>query len=93
MFYLIEELNMDEAVRFGQQAVRTALASTQVIDGFFVKHTTSMDDTIDYLERLTKSLKKEYEVCRYCILLLPATHHLTPLLATDPLPDTSVCSR
>ena len=62
MFYVIEEFNMDEAVRFGQQAVQTALASTQVVDGFFVKHTTSIDETIDYLGRLTNALKKEYEV-------------------------------
>lgn len=62
MFYVIEEFNMDEAVRFGQQAVQTALASTQVVDGFFVKHTTSIDETVDYLERLTNALKKDYEV-------------------------------
>jgi crossover junction endonuclease MUS81 len=62
VFYVIEEFNMDEAIRFGQQAVQTALASTHVVDGFFVKHTTSIDETIDYLDRLTKALKKEYEV-------------------------------
>ncbi|KAI8575381.1 hypothetical protein K450DRAFT_262153 [Umbelopsis ramanniana AG] len=61
VFYVIEEFNMDEAIRFGQQAVQTALASTQVVDGFFVKHTASIDETIDYLERLTNALKKDYE--------------------------------
>jgi crossover junction endonuclease MUS81 len=66
---LIEEFNMEEAFRFGQQAVQTALAATQVVDGFFVKHTTSIDESIDYLERLTMALKKEYEA-RYDVVAL-----------------------
>ncbi|KAM3588680.1 Crossover junction endonuclease mus81 [Umbelopsis sp. WA50703] len=62
VFYLIEEFNKEEAVRFGQTAIQTALAKTQVVDGFFVKHTASIDESIDYLERLTKLVKATYEV-------------------------------
>jgi ERCC4-type nuclease len=90
---------MDEAIRFGQQAVQTALASTQVVDGFFVKHTISIDETIDYLERLTNALKKEYEVkLSYSIYVLSDTptdfciYHLTStLLGPRNLPNPGFC--
>ncbi|KAG2175711.1 hypothetical protein INT43_001358 [Umbelopsis isabellina] len=67
VFYLIEEFNKDEALRFGQSAIQTALAKTQVVDGFFVKHTASIDESIEYLERLTNLVKATYEVHIYMI--------------------------
>ncbi|KAL7797691.1 hypothetical protein V8C43DRAFT_276731 [Trichoderma afarasin] len=60
--YLIEEISMDAAVhqRY-EEAVQSAIASTQVVNGYFVKRTQKIDDTIKYLARLTTLLKRTYE--------------------------------
>lgn len=60
--YLIEEFNLDERNRSNyEQSVQSAIATTQVVNGFFVKQTQKMDDTIKYLVRMTNKLKKQYE--------------------------------
>jgi crossover junction endonuclease MUS81 len=53
---------MEDAIEFGMQAIQTAISSTQVVDGFFLKCTTNIDQTIEYLVSLTKMLKRLYEV-------------------------------
>jgi crossover junction endonuclease MUS81 len=60
--YLIEEISMDSAAyqRY-EEAVQSAIASTQVVNGYFVKRTQKIDDTIKYLARLTAMLKRTYE--------------------------------
>lgn len=60
--YLIEEISLDQTYfsRY-QEAVESAIASTQVVDGFSVKKTQKMDDSIRYLARMTEMLKKKYE--------------------------------
>jgi len=62
VIYLVEEFGREDAVEFGMQAIQTAISSTQVVDGFFLKFTTNIDQTIEYLVSLTKMLKKLYEV-------------------------------
>ncbi|OZJ01815.1 hypothetical protein BZG36_04809 [Bifiguratus adelaidae] len=52
--YLIEERNFEESVSYGLQAINTAISSTQVIDGFFLKRTANLDESIEYLARLTR---------------------------------------
>ncbi len=44
-----------------EEAVQSAIASTQVVNGYFLKKTQKMDDTIRYLARMTMLLKKQYE--------------------------------
>jgi crossover junction endonuclease MUS81 len=60
--YIIEEISMD-ANHFQkyEEAVASAIASTQVVNGYFVKKTQRMDDTIRYLVNMTKLLKEKYE--------------------------------
>lgn len=60
--YIIEEIAMDSASysRY-EESVQSAIASTQVVDGFFVKRTAKMDDTIKYLAKITEMLKRKYE--------------------------------
>ncbi|KAM3443541.1 hypothetical protein MY4824_000427 [Beauveria thailandica] len=60
--YIIEEIAMDSASysRY-EEAVESAIASTQVVNGYFVKRTAKMDDTIKYLARMTRMLKSKYE--------------------------------
>ncbi|TPX07002.1 uncharacterized protein E0L32_011070 [Thyridium curvatum] len=62
VIYLIEEIHMDsnQYLKY-EEAVQSAIASTQVVNGFFIKRTQKMDDTIRYLARMTSLLKKQYE--------------------------------
>lgn len=61
--YLIEEttLSQDHATKY-HEMMESAIASTQVVDGYFVKRTLKLDDTIRYLARMTTMLKTLYEV-------------------------------
>ena len=60
--YLIEAYSISEEKqsRF-HESIRTAIASTQVVNGFFVKQTSKIDDTIRYITRMTIMLKSLYE--------------------------------
>ncbi|KAI0593891.1 hypothetical protein F4775DRAFT_469072 [Biscogniauxia sp. FL1348] len=60
--YIVEEISMDAAgFQKYEEAVQSAIASTQVVNGYFLKKTQKMDDTIRYLTRMTMLLKKQYE--------------------------------
>lgn len=60
--YLIEEISLDQShFQKYEEAVQSAIASTQVVNGFTVKKTQRMDDSIRYLARMTGILKKKYE--------------------------------
>ncbi|ETS87558.1 hypothetical protein PFICI_01386 [Pestalotiopsis fici W106-1] len=62
VIYIIEEFNVNEQNRSHYElAVQSAIATTQVTSGFFVKQTQKLDDTIRYLVRMTNKLKKLYE--------------------------------
>lgn len=60
--YLIEEfsLSTEKSTKF-HEAIQSAIASTQVVNGYFVKRTVKLDETIRYLARMTKMLKSLYE--------------------------------
>ncbi|KAL2154414.1 hypothetical protein VTH82DRAFT_3090 [Thermothelomyces myriococcoides] len=62
VIYLVEEIRMD-AMHFQryEEAVQSAMASMQVVDGYFLKRTQKVDDTIRYLASMTKMLKSVYE--------------------------------
>ena len=63
VIYLIEEISISaEHFQKYEEAVRSAIASTQVVNGYFVKKTQKVDDTIRYLARLTAMLKEMYEM-------------------------------
>ncbi|KAH0558634.1 hypothetical protein GP486_004716 [Trichoglossum hirsutum] len=61
--YIIEEISMsgDHWLKW-KEAVESAIASIQVVDGYFVRKTQKIDDTIRYLARMTTLLKSLYEV-------------------------------
>jgi crossover junction endonuclease MUS81 len=62
VIYIIEEISMNsDHFQKYEEAVESAIASTQVVNGFFVKKTQKTDDTIRYLTRMTMMLKKLYE--------------------------------
>ena len=62
VIYLIEEfsLSTEKSTKF-HEAIQSAIASTQVVNGYFVKRTMKLDETIRYLARMTKILKAQYE--------------------------------
>ena len=60
--YIIEEIALNTGyLSKYQEAVESAIASTQVVNGYFVKKTQKLDDTIRYLARTTVMLKSVYE--------------------------------
>ena len=62
VIYVIEAFAMNEDhYQKYDDAVQTAISSMQVINGYFVKKTLKIDDTIRYLVGLTKILKEKYE--------------------------------
>ncbi|KAI8374174.1 uncharacterized protein BYT42DRAFT_535155 [Radiomyces spectabilis] len=61
VIYIIEEYNKEEAINFGAQAIQSAMSTTQVMDGFFLKRTATIDDTISYLVNVTKMVEKKYQ--------------------------------
>ena len=62
VIYLVEEISMSaEHFQKYEEAVQSAIASTQVVNGYFVKKTHKVDDTIRYLARMTVMLKGMYE--------------------------------
>ncbi|KAK3840630.1 MAG: hypothetical protein JOS17DRAFT_678281 [Linnemannia elongata] len=59
--YILETYKANET--FGGipvEAIRTAMTTTQVHSGFFLKRTINTDQTIDYLVAMTKALKAKY---------------------------------
>ena len=60
--YLIEDfsLSSEKETRF-HEAIQSAIASTQVVNGYFVKRTQKIDETIRYIARLTRMLQSLYE--------------------------------
>jgi ERCC4-type nuclease len=60
VIYVVEEYNREEAERFGAQAIQTAMSSTQIIDGIYLKRTNSIDETIDYFVSATKLIERIY---------------------------------
>ncbi|KAI9824292.1 MAG: Crossover junction endonuclease mus81 [Phylliscum demangeonii] len=62
VIYIVEAISMsaDSFSRY-QEAVESAICSTQVVNGYFVKMTTKMDDTIRYLARMTALLTSLYQ--------------------------------
>ncbi|KAI8340249.1 hypothetical protein BC941DRAFT_419916 [Chlamydoabsidia padenii] len=61
IFYVIEEYNKEAALKFGAQAIQTAISSVQAIDRFYLKRTNNLDETINYLVRLTKMIEQLYK--------------------------------
>ncbi|KLJ08388.1 crossover junction endonuclease MUS81 [Blastomyces silverae] len=61
VIYLIEDFaDAGTAGTKYYEHVTSAIASTQVVNGYFVKQTRNLDDTIRYLARMTKLLRGMY---------------------------------
>lgn len=61
--YIIEEYSLSsERISQFHEAIESAIATIQVVEGYAVKKTLTLDDTIRYLARMTVMLKSIYEV-------------------------------
>jgi len=60
VIYIIEAFSLGDNGANMTEAIETAISSTQVVNGFFVKRTAKLDDTIRYLARMTKVLRDLY---------------------------------
>lgn len=71
--YLVEDvtLSSETATKY-HDMMESAIASTQVVDGYFVKRTAKLDDTIRYIARMTAMLKGLYE--SKPLRLIPTTY-------------------
>jgi crossover junction endonuclease MUS81 len=84
VIYIIEEISMNaDHFQKYEEAVESAIASTQVVNGYFVKKTQKIDDTIRYLARMTMLLKSIYESKPLNIIptKVLTTQNYLPLLA------------
>ncbi|KAK4192816.1 putative crossover junction endonuclease mus-81 [Podospora australis] len=62
VIYLVEEMSMDaNHYHKYEEAVQSAIASVQVVNGYFLKKTQKTDDSIQYLAAMTRLLQKTYE--------------------------------
>ncbi|KAK9375686.1 uncharacterized protein V1513DRAFT_441640 [Lipomyces chichibuensis] len=58
--YIVEESpGVDLGVLL--ESVQTAISSTQVVNGFFLKRSSGIEETVRYLGRLTQKIKEIYE--------------------------------
>ncbi|KAJ7056242.1 ERCC4 domain-containing protein [Mycena amicta] len=62
VFYLVEDYNVQQNREEWGVQISTALSSTQVVDGFLVKETKSIHDTVSYLAGLTQEIAREHKV-------------------------------
>lgn len=62
VIYIVEDKSMDsqELQRYDEH-IKSATASIQVVNGYFLKRTAMMDETIKYLASMTRLLKQKYE--------------------------------
>ncbi|CAI4216834.1 unnamed protein product [Parascedosporium putredinis] len=83
VIYIVEEISMDAAVyQRVEDAVTTAMAQIQVVNGYFLKRTQTMDQTIRYLSRMTHLLRSQYQARHIKVIptkVLTAQNYL-PLL-------------
>ncbi|KAG9126548.1 Crossover junction endonuclease mus81 [Ceratobasidium sp. 392] len=56
VYYLVEDYDTERITKQWREQINTALSSTQVIDRFFLKETSSIEDTLDYLSGLHKTI-------------------------------------
>jgi crossover junction endonuclease MUS81 len=71
--YLIEEYSMSDQQKLAEaDRIATAKAETQIVNGFFVKCTHKLDETIRYLARTTKFLQQYY--ANKPLYIIPQSH-------------------
>jgi hypothetical protein len=77
VYYIVEQWNIGgylgnpDSGNTTAQAVATARSQTQVTDGFFVKDTHKLSETIEYLRLLTEVIVETHQVIAFRDDLMP----------------------
>lgn len=58
MFYIVEDYQKSARMQFFGKAILTAKSQIQVINGFYLKETHKLNDTIDFLVTMTNVIKQ-----------------------------------
>uniref|UniRef100_A0A8C5SFB1 Crossover junction endonuclease MUS81 n=1 Tax=Laticauda laticaudata TaxID=8630 RepID=A0A8C5SFB1_LATLA len=58
--YLVEDANSAQHLSLPEKTLQQAIINTQVIDGFFVKHTRDIRESAAYLTIMTRHLTRQY---------------------------------
>ncbi|KAI9348825.1 hypothetical protein BD770DRAFT_395057 [Pilaira anomala] len=61
VIYLVEEYNREAVVNQSVLAVQTAMSSLQITEGFYLRRTDSIDETITFLVSATKLMNRIYQ--------------------------------
>ncbi|KAJ3104911.1 Crossover junction endonuclease mus81 [Phlyctochytrium planicorne] len=56
IIYLVEESNTENAEVFGMASIHTAFTQVQMEDGFFLKRTTSSEESLSYIAGISRQL-------------------------------------
>lgn len=67
VFYLIEEVTSSDVAKMAD-AIQTSIAMAMTTSNFHVKRTKDADDTIQFIARITKQVKKFYERKKLIVL-------------------------
>ncbi|EMR08117.1 hypothetical protein PNEG_03555 [Pneumocystis murina B123] len=67
VIYIIENCNYN-FTDFNIEAIHSAISSTQIINGFFVKRLSGLMETIKYIVRLTRYISQIYKTQDLCII-------------------------
>jgi crossover junction endonuclease MUS81 len=73
--YLVEDYRMSGRWKIDAQMFRKAMSDTQLHDGFFLKRTSSLDETIHYLTQMTHHVNTTYLAGDLCAVRDRALHH------------------
>ncbi|CED83006.1 Endonuclease MUS81 [Phaffia rhodozyma] len=68
VIYLIEDYNVAYQEQVWAPQIATAVSSTQVVEGFFVKRTQSLDATVEYLRCMHDTIKTLHEGANLTII-------------------------
>lgn len=63
VYYLVEEYDKNTVHESMEKGVFTALSSTQIVDGIFLKETRDIEDTIEWVAGLHATIVAQYQVC------------------------------
>ncbi|KAJ1926928.1 Crossover junction endonuclease mus81 [Tieghemiomyces parasiticus] len=72
VIYLVEGSHAEEERRIGTNAIQTVLSETQVLHGFAMKRTASLEATLDYLGRVTAQIQAKFQ--DRTLHRIPASH-------------------
>jgi crossover junction endonuclease MUS81 len=68
IIYLIEDYAGYDVSQF-LEAIQTSISSSQTVNQFYVKRSKHIDETIQYLVRMSKFLNKLHSVLPHVIIL------------------------